>query len=167
MKVDLDSDYEKARSRALRLLTVRGRSREELRGRLMAAGFSDLISEQVASRLADVGLIDDHAFAKDLVERGRLKGLASSAVRRDLLVKKVPSEVIESVLAGYGSQDKARALEIAARKVKSLEHLDPSVAYRRLSGFLGSRGFDAEIVSETCRQTLAGDLSVPECAECD
>src|SRR6266536_6471094 len=52
-----------AKDRALRLLGVRSRSREELRRRLLAAGFP---AEEVATAVRDleaVGLVDDERFA--------------------------------------------------------------------------------------------------------
>lgn len=158
--IDLDSDYEKARSRALRLLTVRGRSSEELRERLILAGFAGPIAEQVVDRLAEVGLIDDYCFARDFVERSHVRRLATSVVRRELEIRKVDSTVIKDALVGYGFQERARALELASKKAKSLHRVDYDVAYRRLSGFLAGRGFDAETVGDVCLATLSERPSV-------
>lgn len=53
-----------AREIALRQLTVRARSRAELAKALARSGVPDETGEQVLDRLAEVGLIDDTAFAR-------------------------------------------------------------------------------------------------------
>jgi len=55
--------YKRARERALRLLALRGRSRAELRKKLVERGFAKFAIERVLENLGELGYLDDEAFA--------------------------------------------------------------------------------------------------------
>lgn len=62
-------DVEAAMKRAMRLLGVRARSCLEMKDRLLKAGFDEATTEAVEIRLLNVGLLDDAAFADQVVRR--------------------------------------------------------------------------------------------------
>jgi regulatory protein len=149
------------KERALRLLTVRSRSRSELQQRLLRAGFEP---EEVESALADlerVGLIDDEAFAREVAEYQRRKGMGQRAGMNALRVKGVDRELAERVAAEANPEDEAeRALEVAVQRLQKLRGLDPATRQRRLQDFLMRRGYDPETARDACRKALteeAGD----------
>jgi regulatory protein len=55
--------YKRARERALRLLALRGRSRAELRKKLVERGFTKSAIDRVLENLGELGYLDDEAFA--------------------------------------------------------------------------------------------------------
>jgi regulatory protein len=55
--------YKRARERALRLLALRGRSRAELRKKLVERDFASPVIERVLENLGELGYLDDEAFA--------------------------------------------------------------------------------------------------------
>jgi regulatory protein len=143
-----------AKDRALRLLGVRSRSREELRRRLIAAGFEPDKVERALADLQAVGLIDDERFARELARdrvSRRLEG--DRMVRSALLRKGVARELADQVVADAGDQDE-RAADLATRKVARMARLEPQVAYRRLVGLLVRRGHPPEAAREAARRAL-------------
>ena len=64
-----DAAAEKARDAALRLLARRGWSRAELTERLATRGHQPELVADVLDRLAAVGLLDDRAYARELIDR--------------------------------------------------------------------------------------------------
>ena len=55
--------YKRARERAMRLLALRGRSRTELRKKLVERGFLKSTIDRVLENLCVLGYLDDKAFA--------------------------------------------------------------------------------------------------------
>lgn len=130
--------------RALGLLAVRPRSRRELERRLRAAGFEAEEVGDELSRLEAVGLVDDEAFARQVVEHELANRRAGSrAVVARLAAKGVDRETIERTLAEAGTgEEEARALELAASRARRLASLPAETAYGRLVPFLVRRGYD-------------------------
>jgi len=129
-----------AKDRALLLLGVRWRSRDELRRRLLQAGFE---AEEVQTALADLersGLIDDARFAREVVrdQAGR-KLSGDRAVRAALRQKGVAPEEVERALEAAGDEPE-RALALAVRRVGRSRSPDPEAEFRRIYGLLIRRG---------------------------
>lgn len=146
--------------RALRLLSVRPRSRRELRDRLLRAGFEPEEVEEELGRLEAVGLVDDERFARALAEqqlvgrgagpRGALAALAARGVERS-----TAEAALAEVAAGEGIPgEEERALALALARVGRLRGLPVERAYGRLVAFLLRRGHSPEIAREAARKAL-------------
>ena len=154
-----------AKDRALRLLGVRWRSRQELKRRLAAAGFEQLEIDAALQALEDVGLIDDARFARELVrDRAVHRMSGDRAIQAALREKGVAPELASRALEGAGDEgERARAL--ASSKAARMTSLDPQAAYRRLFGLLMRRGFGPSLAREAAEEALRGIFpagSVPE-----
>ena len=142
-----------AREIALRRLSVRARSRKELAQDLKSRDVSAEVSEELLNRFAEVGLIDDAAFAEEWVEsRGRRSGVAR--LRQELRLKGVADEHIAEAIGGREDEDLSNARELAARKVASMEGLETIVRQRRLTAYLGRRGFSNAVVRRVVGEVL-------------
>jgi regulatory protein len=144
-----------AKDRALGLLAVRWRSREELRRRLRQAGFEAEETERALADLTNAGLIEDGRFARELVRDQAGRRLSGDrAIRGALRVKGVAADVAESALREAGDEA-ARARELATRRALRMGSLAPEAAHRRLYGLLVRRGFPPGMAAEACRAALA------------
>ena len=140
--------------RALGLLAVRARSKRELERRLLQAGFDrDEVQDELA-RLEDVGLIDDHAFARQLIEHQAGTRLAGDRVIRSALAQKgVAPEVAGAMLQELGD-DEERAAELASARAGRFRGLDPATGFSRLSSFLMRRGYAPNVARRAARRAL-------------
>ena len=144
--------------RALGLLAVRQRSRGELERRLVQAGFDADEVDAELRRLEGVGLIDDDAFAKAVVEsRMGARGESSRVVAMHLARAGVASDVAADALQDAPDTDEDRAVRLAETKARRLAGLDPRVAYQRLYGFLARRGYGPETARVAARRALSTD----------
>ena len=142
--------------RALRLLSVRPRSRRELQLRLLRAGFeSDEVDAELA-RLESVGLVDDQAFARQVVEYELgVRRSGRRAVAERLAGKGIDRTLIERSLEEAAPEpDAERALDLARRRVSRLDGLDADRAFARLVGFLARRGYEPSVAREAARRAL-------------
>src|SRR6202045_3914428 len=92
-----------ARQICLRLLTIAPRTRAQLAQALHRRGVPAEAAETVLSRFADVGLIDDAAFARAWVEsRHHSRGLARRALTAELRQRGIPDGEVRSAVGLLG-----------------------------------------------------------------
>lgn len=144
------------KERALRLLSVRSRSKHELRQRLLRAEFEP---EEVEAALADleaVGLVDDEAFARELAEHQRRKGLGRRAGMAGLRAKGIDRDLAERIAEDVSPEDEAEmALEVAAKRLPRIRGLEPETRRRRLMDYLLRRGYDHQTAMAACIRAMA------------
>lgn len=142
--------------RALGLLAVRARSRQELERRLLQAGFESAEVDGELVRLERVGLIDDEAFARQLAQHAfGAGGKGRRAVASALFAKGVDPALGAAFIEELGGDEDERALDLARSRTPRLAGLDPVKAYQRLNGLLLRRGFPPETARSAARQALS------------
>jgi regulatory protein len=159
---DVDADPESvARTICLRLLTIRARTRAELDEALTARAVPAEAIDRVLARLAEVGLIDDRAFAERFVAaRHQDRGLARRELSRQLRGKGVDPEVAAEAVAGLDpDQERQTGRRLAERRLRSMSGLEPAVQTRRLVGMLARKGYSSEMAFQIVREVVgaAGD----------
>jgi regulatory protein len=143
--------------RALGLLAVRARSRRELERRLLQAGFEAEEVTDVLERLERVGLLDDEAFARQVVEHAfGVKRSGRRAVVSSLMAAGVAPDIIEAALSDADDEDE-RADALARSRVPRLGSADPVKAFSRLTSLLVRRGYSPEVARQAARRALALD----------
>lgn len=148
---------EQARDLCLRLLTVRARSRAELAAQLTKRGYPEDVSARVLDRLAQVGLIDDTAFAEEWVRSRRTNsGKGKRALAAELRTKGVDAEVIAETLDSVEAGEwRVQAEQLVATKLRR-ENLDDEVKVtRRLVGMLARRGYNQSMAFDVVKTQLA------------
>ncbi|HEX2030386.1 MAG TPA: regulatory protein RecX [Actinomycetota bacterium] len=147
------------KDRALRLLAVRARSREELHRRLVRAGYPEADVEAALDDLGDVGLVDDERFAREVASREIGRRLAGDrgavgALRRAGIDRETAERAVGE--AGGGDEE-SRAERLARARAGRFTDLDRERAYRRLAGYLQRRGYHPGVVHAVCRRVLGED----------
>ncbi|MBN2187134.1 MAG: regulatory protein RecX [Dehalococcoidia bacterium] len=140
-----DTAFQHCLEAAYRYLSYRPRSEEEVRQRLHKHGFDGEAAEEVIFKLKEQNLIDDFAFAqfwKD--DRLSFKPKSKNLINKELRGKGVAVEIIEQVTKDI--DDEGNAYELGRNRVRALAHLNYPDFYRRLSGYLGYRGFTHEVI---------------------
>jgi regulatory protein len=136
-------DVSKATEAGIRLLTARPRAEKELRTRLRQKGYEAGAIDAAIERLRGWGYLDDEAFARTWVaNRMAHRPRGSRLLAQELRHKGVDRDQIASAIEEAGVDEVAAATEVARKQAAKLSGLEPDVARRRLTGFLGRRGFD-------------------------
>lgn len=145
---DADADpYAVARAVVLRQLTGSPKSRKQLEDALTRKGCRPDVATEVLDRFEQVGLVDDEAYARTFVRSKQAgRGLARRALSHELRQKGVDDELAQAVLDEVDPEDeRARAHELVAKKLRSMHGLDRAVQTRRLAGMLGRKGYGPEV----------------------
>ena len=94
-----DSDYRRAKSRALWYLDRMDYTEKALFEKLVKAGFSKKIAAEVLAKLCEFDLIDDRRYAERLAERCMENNISKREAMQKMLLKGIPYELIKEVLA--------------------------------------------------------------------
>lgn len=147
ISLQAEDEQELAYQRAVKLISYRMRTEDEIRRNLDKYQVSPEVIEGVIRRLCRSRLIDDINFAESWVEnRNEFRPRSHRLLTYELRQKGIADEVIEEILDST-LPDEALALKAAqksAHKYKDLEWID---FRRKLSGFLARRGFSYNIIS--------------------
>jgi regulatory protein len=160
----LEDPVAQAKEVCLRLLTVRARTRLELAQALGRKGFDDTVISQVLSRLGDVGLIDDAAFAESWVRsRHDFQGLSRRALAVELRRKGVADESVAEALATVDSDaEEERARQLVRKRLRGLGGADEAAKIRKLVGMLARKGYSEglayRVVKDEVRTSLLDDM---------
>ncbi len=136
-----------AYDRAVRFLSYRPRSSEEVRRYLAKNAVAESTIEVAIERLQNRAYLDDQAFAKLWIDnRSRFKPLAPRALRYELQQKGIAAETIDALLSEVDAGD--AAYRAAEGRVNRYRGKSRQVFRRKLSGVLCRRGFDMATVND-------------------
>ncbi len=186
------TDPEPVLAAALRFLETRQRSTVETRRRLIRAGYPESLVDAALTRLTELGLLDDAAFARAWVEsRDRSKPRGERALRYELRTRGLSAEGTEAALAerraggldpdafgvpfGDGtvdpdeesaaSADERAAERLIDRNARALARVaDPRVRRQRAYALLARNGFDPAVAGRVAQRALAAGGTADEVA---
>ncbi len=107
-------------------------------------------------RLTEVGLVNDADFAQQWVHsRHTYSGKGKRALALELRRKGIGQEDATEALAQIDSEDeRARATELVAKKLRTVSADDRDRAVRRLVSMLARRGFPQGMAFEVVKEQL-------------
>ena len=156
---------------AVRFLATRPRTRWELDRRLRRAGVAEAIVHTTLVRLAEIGYVDDAAFARWWGEqRDRHAPRGRRMIEAELRQHGIGRDIIEAYRAEHASPERTpedaslpgseadRAREALERHLRGRPLPTDARALQRVGRFLVRRGFDPD----TVRSTLGTAGSSPE-----
>ncbi|MER7581254.1 recombination regulator RecX [Kitasatospora sp. NPDC097691] len=154
----------RARDICLRLLTGAAKTRKQLADALRKREIPDEVADEVLTRLEEVGLIDDGAFAAAWVEsRHAVRGLSRRALAQELRTKGVAVDLVEQAVAQLDHDDETDAARaLVERKLRSTRGLDRQVRTRRLVGMLARRGYSEGLAFRVVRAALDEEPALDE-----
>jgi regulatory protein len=146
----------RARQICLRLLTTAPRTRAELAAALSRRGVPGDAAEAVLGRFADVGLIDDAAFARAWVEsRHYSRGLSRRWLSAELRQHGVEAaEIREAVSTLDPEQEVVTARRLVEQKMAATRGQPPEVRIRRAAGTLARKGYPPGLVFRLIKEVL-------------
>ena len=157
-KLSPERQEQRARNVLLYHLARGAKSAHTLRQILEKREIDREIADSVIERFIEVGLIDDVSYAETVVNsRQKFKGLAKSAIKRELSQKGVEAEIVEQVTDAITVEDEfAMALELANKRIVRMANLEYAVRQRRLNSYLARKGYSSSIVIAAVKQAEQG-----------
>jgi regulatory protein len=146
-----------ASNKALRYLSYRPRSKQEVRDKLLKEGYSPGLVTAVLARLESINYINDANFARQWIEsRLRSKPCGRWLLQQELSAKGIDSALTETLLSAVLDRD--QELELARdalrKKIPGLAGTVPDQSKPKLGQFLQRRGFAYPIIRQVLSETL-------------
>ena len=161
-------DAARAMEIAIGYLGTRPRTRWEIERRLRRAGADESVIAETAERLAELGYVDDAAFARWWGEqRDRHAPRGSRMIEAELRQHGVPREVVEAYRVEHAAPERRpedesvpaseaeRAADVLARHLRGRPLPSDPKALQRIGMYLMRRGFDPETVRSAVREAGA------------
>ncbi len=137
-------------------LSLRPHTAAELTRKLARRQVPEEVAEAVLGRFAEVGLVDDRAFAAAWVDsRHGGRGLARRALAHELRQRGVEGAVVAEALAELAPETElATARRLVQRRLAGLAGLPREAQVRRLVGLLARKGYGAGTAARVVREAL-------------
>ncbi|MDO4199520.1 MAG: regulatory protein RecX [Clostridia bacterium] len=133
-----EMDFNKAKEKALRLLSLRAHSKKELTDKLKNSSGEES-AEKVAEKMQSLGLIDDRSFAVSYASELFSKKLHSvSKVKYELSKKGISNDIIEEIIEEISPDERQNIEKIFEKKhfdVNDEKNFRRTVAYCQRLGY--------------------------------
>jgi regulatory protein len=147
-KLRREDTIENAFIRAARLISYRPRSEAEIRDRLRKSGQEETVIDQIVHKMRESRLIDDEVFSKEWIEnRSTFRPRSQKLLQLELKQKGISQEIIKRSLEEM-QDDSTLAMQAARKQAHRWTGLDESGFRKKMTGFLGRRGFSYFTISE-------------------
>ena len=113
------SQYQRAKSRAVWYLDRKDRTAKDLYNKLCLAGFDKKAVVKVIARLQEVGLVDDRRFAENYASRLMEGNVSKREALQKMLQKGVPYDMAKDVLAECDSDEGAQIEALINKKYRT------------------------------------------------
>lgn len=145
-------NFQEAKSRAVRYLTLRIRTEKEVRDKLKSEGYDNECIARVIDELKAIGYINNQLYAQKYVyDRSKLKPMSKRMLKLELLAKGIPEETADEVLADWKAEDADVARSLVKRKFGKYDMKDEKII-RKAFMFLAHRGFNRDTIKEVLRE---------------
>jgi regulatory protein len=153
-----DEQVLKARDLAIRYLGQKARTTKQMADYLASKEFEEKVIAKTINWLLEHRYLDDQLYARQWVERRlREKPRGRSMLRWELQQKGIDSAEINCALEDLDSEAQLdAAVRALAKKVGRKQLAFTLEDKRKLAGYLGRRGFPAEIVYAALRRFREG-----------
>ena len=129
-----ESEYRRAKSRALWYLDRADRTENAMYKKLTEAGFDKKASAAVIARFTEVGLIDDRRFAENFAQRCADSNISARQTVSKLIEKGVPAALAKETAAALETDEESQIRTVIEKKyARKLEtELGPEKVYAAL-----------------------------------
>ena len=159
-------NVETAKQKVMRFLSIRPRSKKEIRDYLFRKEYAGDIADTILAKLESLKMVDDAAFARMVCRDSLLKKPMGEKMLRQVLFKKgVPKPIVDSAMLEFftPSSELAMAVKAASRQQvrakRSSKSVDEVHAKKKLLDYLVRRGFSFDTALNATKQILLGNPS--------
>lgn len=134
---------------ALKILSRRAHSVQELRTKLFKKEFTRRDIDETIKECLRLNLVNDQLLAEDYAEELKSRGCGPYKVKMMLYKKGIDKDTISEAAASTEDEEIELATEILGRKLKSLaREADPAKRREKAFRFMISRGFSSNVIQK-------------------
>ena len=147
-----ESQYQRAKSRAVWYLDRKDRTSKELYNKLCQAGFDKKAVAKVIGRLTEVGLVDDYRFAENYANRLIESNVSKREALQKMLQKGVPYDMAKEVLSECEADENDQITALINKKYRTKLMSDGGA--EKVYAALVRKGFSFEAVKTALKNYI-------------
>ena len=151
-ELSFQSDYARAKSRAVWYLDRSAHTEKGLYEKLVRAGFSKKACAKVIARFIEVGLLDDRRFAETLAERLMEANVSKRQAVQKMLIKGVPYNLAKEVLEETETDEQTQIQNLIEKKYRN--KLQQENGAKKVFEALVRKGFSFSAVREALKSYI-------------
>lgn len=145
-----ESDYTRAKSRALWYLDRASHTEKGLYDKLVRAGFEKTACAEVIARFVELGLVDDRRFAENFAERCMNIGISKREAVYKMTVKGVPRDIAYEAVNAIDTDEEEQISALI--KKKYLSKLASENGTQKVYAALIRKGFSFSAVKNVLKK---------------
>lgn len=150
-------NFREAKALAVRYLSWKLRTEQEVRVKLRDEGYDGACVEQVIEELKSIGYINNKLYAQKYVfDRSKLKPRSKRLMRQELKSKGIPDDIADEVLDDWKIEDHVVAENLLKRKFGKYDLSDDKIRQKAYM-FLLHRGFSHDTIAEALQNFIEKD----------
>ena len=149
-QLKLQSDYKRAKSRALWYLDRTDHTEKALSDKLVRAGFSKKAIAAVMQNLTEFGMVDDRRFAERFAERCMESNISKREAMQKMLLKGVPYDLAKEILSECEVDEESQLLELIERKYAY--KLSQEKGFEKVFAALARKGFSFSAIKSALKK---------------
>ena len=149
-RLKYESEYARAKSRALWYLDRADRTEKTMYEKLVTAGFDKRASAAVVGRFVEVGLIDDRRFAENFAEKCKDANISKREGIRKMLQKGVPYDIANEVFSETEIDEEEQVRAVIEKKYA--RKLTQENGVQRVYAALVRKGFSFSAVRNALKK---------------
>ena len=147
-KLSRIDQYYRGKEKALRLISIRPRTRHEIKKALEGMETTSAIREGILDELKEAGLIDDVRFAREYVRiKVDVRRLGPHRLKYELKRLGVRASIVNDVLVAEFTEGRQEAIALSLVRRKLGGQKPDEKDARRLHGLLLRKGLDYDVVN--------------------
>ncbi|MFH1832629.1 MAG: regulatory protein RecX [Candidatus Levyibacteriota bacterium] len=149
--------FEREYNSALKFLSYRPRSEQEIREKLKSKKAPEEIIEKIISKLKEHKFLDDAEFTRWWIEsRTNFKPRSMRLIKIELKGKGIADDIIDEIFNFQFSifNETEMAKKLIRKKIKKYQTLPKLEIYQKLGRFLASKGFNWETIKQSIDEVL-------------
>lgn len=156
--IEKTEEYSKAFSSAVKRLSFRARSKNEIKKYLKQKGYSNDVIKVTIEKLIQYKYLDDVAFTKAFIkEKQYFNKYGKKRLKYELYYKGVDKEIANQLIEENAADEDEykRALEVAQKKCSSFGSKENrNSKYKKLFSLLVRKGYSFDIISKVIKVVL-------------
>lgn len=158
-KIKIESDYIRAKSRAIYYLSNGDLSKKSLTQKLKTAGFSEQNVQKAVERMIQLGYVDDYKYAARLAQSFKNQNISLLEAKHKMYEKGIPNDVIRSVLSSYDADPVEQIKNLITKKYSAKLNTPENV--NKVFSALVRKGFGFADIKSALR-SYAEDIEFSE-----
>jgi len=151
-KIIKEAEFQKILDKLLKFAMLRPRSKKEIIDYFKRKKVPENIKEELLSRLNNLELINDKAFAKWWVEqRQSFSPKSKRVLNSELLIKGIDREIIKNILEETKIDELKLAKDLIKTKNYKWEKFDQKTRRQKITQYLAGKGFDWNVVNDVLK----------------